>query len=157
MTSLPYNKGGSEIWVQVEIAYLIKKAMGIPIKTVIPFREERVFAASSWAADFVFEPDIQRGTVPTKGLVVELKVESSSLHGASFARQVKEDQTKLRSEFKPKYKDYDKAVIAIAWSPATHKALQGTTSKMVPVGDAKIDLKDQGFIIQLYSWDKDRY
>jgi len=51
----PYSKGSLEIWVQVEIEYLFKKHMGLPIEKKIPFREEKVYEGTSEAADFVFE------------------------------------------------------------------------------------------------------
>lgn len=74
----PYSKGGVESTVQYLFEYHFKKYMGLSVQSQLKFREELVYQAKKQAADWVLHPDIMAKTVHTKGLIVELKVESSS-------------------------------------------------------------------------------
>jgi len=85
--------------------------------------------------------------VSTKGLVMELKVESSTIKGKTFATKVADDKKKKKIKpMKEKYKDYDKAVVALAWSEVTHQEL--VEIGMIPVSGTEIRTGD--YNIQLY-------
>lgn len=155
LTMAPYTKGGIESWVQFEFEYAIKKFMKIPIETIVPFREQHVYEKSSLAADWVFKSDIEQSTVSTRGLIVELKVESSTQTGKTFVDAVKKDQQKISGGILPAYKGYETAVLAIAWNKDTKSQLEAKDNKedseMVAIAGAVIKLHD-GRTIQLYEW-----
>lgn len=135
---IPAETGGCEIWVQVGFTNYIKKKYGIPAG-IGNIREQRVFAKSGQAADFTFPPSIGgHGKPPTRGAIVELKVESSARKGAALVKLVEEDRKKLADGVKEEYKDYDKMVLAIAWTEPTQKALR--EAKMVSKGGPLVRL-----------------
>lgn len=134
---IPAETGGCEIWVQVGFTNYIKKKYNIPPGHG-SIREQHVFAKSGQAADFTFPPGFSIGDGATRGTIVELKVESSSRKGIALAKLVEEDKKKLAAGVKEEYKDYDKVVLAIAWTEPTKKALG--EAGMVPYQGSLVDL-----------------
>ena len=118
---------------------------GLDPETQIDIREKRVYAKADDAADWVFAPGNSH-----KGLIVELKVESSSQYSPVFATKVVNDQKKVAGAMKDAYKDYDRTVLAIAWKEETKKALKA--NNMVAVEHSTIHLKKTNEYIQLYQW-----
>lgn len=119
---IPAEAGGCEIWAQVGFTNFIKNKYRIPPSTRI--REQHVYLNSAQAADFTIPPNIDSNGKPlTRGIIVELKVESKSQKGAALVDLVKKDREKLEGGVKEEYKDYDKAVLAIAWTKPTKQAL----------------------------------
>lgn len=147
---LPYTNGGIEIWIQYGFEYAIKKAMEIPVQTKIPFREKKTYENTAQFADWVFTPNMDpRNSISTKGLIVELKVQSSTIGGTKFADLVLADQKKISAGRQADYKSYDTAVLAIAWDPSAGQALEKIN--MTPVRDIEIVLVDRR-VIKLYEW-----
>jgi len=141
---MPSSKGGTEGWCQYQFEMDQKKRMGENAEKDIELREIAVYTKNQFA-DFTFREDnIQ------KGLIIELKVESSMIKGSKFAAKVKEDQEKVQGGFKPNYQDYLKGVLAIAWSEETHKEL--TEINMVPVAGGTIALQTKKLEVKLYVW-----
>jgi len=146
LRGMPSSKGGTEGWVQFEFEMETKKRQGIDLEAQTNIREQSVYSKTDDLADFVFPPSLDK---VHKGLIVELKVESSTIHGATFVKKVVRDQEKVSGGIQDKFKDYDKSVIAIAWEPATHTAL--IAAGMIPVAGTDVKLKS-GNIIKLYEW-----
>lgn len=146
---MPFTQGGSEAWVQYDFDVETKLRQGISPESPTKFREVKVYEGSSKAADWVFPEGNNH-----KGLIVELKVESLAQATSTFASLVLADQKKVGGTLKDEYKDYDTAVLAIAWEPATKNAL--TKINMIPVADAKIPLTTiPGQSVQLFEWKND--
>ncbi len=140
------SKGGTEGWAQFDFEVETKLRQGIDIESSIDVREQRIYADQTLAADWVFAPGNNH-----KGLIVELKVESSSQKGAALASKALKDQRKILSPLTEKYKDYQRAVVAIAWTPITQRAL--VDANMFPLADWKITMKSHpGQEIKLYEW-----
>ena len=144
------TKGGVEGWVQFDLEVETKLRYGLDPETPIKLREERVYGKTDDAADWVFAPGNSH-----KGLIVELKVQSSSQHGRGLAAKVKKDQLKISSALQDKYKDYDRTVLAIAWDKVTQTELE--KEHMVAIPKSRINLLSEaharaGNVIQLYQW-----
>ncbi|EPE35823.1 hypothetical protein GLAREA_05161 [Glarea lozoyensis ATCC 20868] len=124
---LPYmvdQKGGIEGWVQAEFAAYVRKGLGSQDSTTIS-REIAVYAGREHAlkqADFVFIP--KSGNADrAQGLIVELKVQSSSNSPNSFKELVNKDLKRMELDMQSKYAQYDRAVVAIAWDPEILKTM----------------------------------
>lgn len=121
---IPAETGGCEGWIQVEFTNYMKDKYGISAGRG-NIREQRVYKTTTQAADFTFPPDIDRkGTTRTRGMIVELKVESSSGKGTKLAKLVEQDKKKFTDGVAKEYKDYDKMILAIAWTPFTKEELR---------------------------------
>ena len=143
------SNGGTEAWVQFDFEMECKDRQGISPERRIGMREVRVYASSRQAADWVFDPGNGR-----RGLIVELKVQSRSQFGTRFSRLVRDDQQKVSGELKPKYKNFDVGVYALAWGEDTKKELL-TKANMVAVPSSEIPLEKEKGSLMLYKWDGD--
>jgi len=131
------TNGGSEGWFQVELEDYLKREMHLGSDSI---REVRLYAKNkAEAADFVIEPS---NSGPPKGLIIELKVQSSSQQGATLVKKVQEDQIKLGKKIKKKWASYDKTILAIAWDE-TADAKNSIKTKM-----AAADMKEHPLNIE---------
>jgi hypothetical protein len=133
LSRAPFTKGGMEGWWQLEIEnYLLSEtnAAKYNFRRASSLREVHVYDSnekSRWAADIVIRRSAEPGTHGYRGLVLELKFESSSerLNGKYFAETaVKVDQDKIMHEMKDEFKTYDREVMAIAWSEKAQESIR---------------------------------
>jgi len=114
ITQLPYTKGGTEIWVQYEFEYAMKKKLGIKIQSRAGFREVKVYKEKiQQLADFAIVDNT--GGTNSKCYVAELKVRSSSVQLDAFIKSIQSDQEKVKAELRPEYASCERAVLALAW------------------------------------------
>ncbi|KAJ7234848.1 hypothetical protein C8J57DRAFT_1574557 [Mycena rebaudengoi] len=150
---ITHTVGGSEGWVQVETEYAVKKAYKIPMKTRV--REVTTYRKDRLMADVVI--DTREGNEGVC-VVVELKVESSTITGDTFADVVTKDIDKLQSKkLKGEYKGCKTQALAIAWSKDTTTALgalkgQYRMMKYKPA-DLKVGEGEEEKTISLYEWE----
>jgi hypothetical protein len=157
---LPYvidSVGGIEIWVQVDFEAFVKKGFGgQQFPTIL--REQPVYQKTKGLprktkrADWVFVP--KPGDVDNlQGIIVELKVQSSSNTKKSFQTLVEKDVQKLQLDLKPDYKKFDRAVVAIAWNPEFDKGM--LASGLSPVHSVKLADKAKT-LVTIYANEKER-
>lgn len=112
MKKLAYSasttNGGWEKWAQFELEFFIKKELSIHTTTKV--RAVRVYANKSLAADFAFDPPV---TSNKKGIILEFECENQNMH-----------INKLTKPLEPKYKDFDRAAYAMAYTPKAQQDLQ---------------------------------
>lgn len=140
---IPAETGGSESWVQVGFTNFVKNKYHLRAGSG-SIREQRIYLDSKLAADFTFRPDLtgQNQKTPIRGVIVELKVESRKQKGQKFVNLVLQDKKKFADGVKEEYENYDKVVLAIAWTAGTRAALKKKESGMslVAHGAEKVEL-----------------
>jgi hypothetical protein len=143
------TQGGTEIWCQYDFEIATKLRQGIDVETKMTVREKSVYDNVRSKADWVFPSQNHHA-----GLIIELKVESSSLKqkGKELAKLVVKDQEKVLGKLNKGYEEYQQGVFALAWTPETHKALKDV--HMIEVAGSRINFKSRpSEYICLYEWD----
>jgi hypothetical protein len=85
----------------------------------------------------------------SQGLIVELKVQSSTNKEASFKQLVKQDIDKLKISMKSQYAKFNRAAIAVAWDPAYKKVLQD-----LGAAAAYYQKLGDGTVLTVYAWEE---
>jgi len=143
------STGGTEGWCQFDFEVECKKRNGLDFETSIGMRENKVYTKKQTAADWIFAPGNNH-----KGLIVELKVESTHQKGTILKSLIVKDQIKIAGKYKAEYAEYDKAVFAIAWTPESRREMENI--EMIPVRGSGITMKSHpDHIITLYVWSGD--
>lgn len=135
--------GGWEGWAQVELECFFHQEM----ETALGAAEVRVYADKSLAADFVFDPPGAPKTSNKKGIIIELKRENANMQ--DMKAEVQAVIEKLKKPVDAKYKDYDRAALAMAYTPKAQRDMQDLGMTSVGPGVA-LTGNEEGMTLKLY-------